>query len=57
MKKKIGQEFEAVEVALSRTFSPALFGDDYDNEDPRRNVSCLPEKWIYMAVAKLHSRS
>jgi hypothetical protein len=39
----VGPDFEAVEVALSRTFLPAPFGDDCD--DPRHDVSCLPVKW------------
>jgi hypothetical protein len=48
--KNIGPEFEAVKVALSRTFLPTPFGDDYDDDDPRRDISCLPVKWAGLAV-------
>jgi hypothetical protein len=48
--KNIGQEFEAVEVALSRTFLPTPFGDDYDDDDPRRDIACLRVKWAGLAV-------
>jgi hypothetical protein len=48
--KNMGQEFEAVEVALSRTFLPTPFGDDYDDDDPRRDIACLPVKWAGLAI-------
>jgi hypothetical protein len=35
--KGIGHEFQDVELALAKTFLPTLFGDDYDEMDPRRN--------------------
>jgi hypothetical protein len=54
--KNIGPEFEAVEVALSRTFLSTLFGDDYDDDDPRRNISCLPVKWAGVAIPNPHSQ-
>jgi hypothetical protein len=37
-------------VALSRTFLPTLFGDDCNDDDPPRNISCLPVKWAGLAV-------
>jgi hypothetical protein len=40
----------AVKVSLSRTFLPTLFEDDYDDDDPRRDISCLPVKWAGLAV-------
>ena len=48
--KNVGPEFEAVELALSGTFLPTLFGDDYGDDDPRRNISCLPVKWAGLAI-------
>jgi hypothetical protein len=48
--KNIGPEFEAVEVALSRTFLPTLFRNDHDDDDPRRNISCLPVKWAGLTI-------
>jgi hypothetical protein len=48
--KGIGPEFQNVELALSRTFLPTLFGDNYDEDDPRRKISCLPVKWAGLAI-------
>jgi hypothetical protein len=48
--KNIGPEFESVELALSKAFLPTLFGDDYGDDDPRRNISCLPVKWAGLAI-------
>jgi hypothetical protein len=48
--KNIGPEFESVEQALSETFLPTLFGDDYGDDDPRRDISCLPVKWAGLAI-------
>jgi hypothetical protein len=40
----IGPEFRDIELVLAKTFLPTLFGDDYDEVDPRRKLSCLPVK-------------
>ena len=46
----IGPEFIGVEETLAHFFLPALFGDNYDDDDPRRDLSCLPVKWAGMAI-------
>ena len=46
----IGSEFIGIEDALSHFFLPSLFGDNYDDDDPRRDLSCLPVKWAGMAI-------
>jgi hypothetical protein len=48
--RNIGPAFKGVEEALSKTFLPTLFGDDYDDDDPRRGISCLPVKWAGLAI-------
>jgi hypothetical protein len=46
----IGPEFQTVELTLSTTFLPTLFGDNYDEDGPRRKISCLPVKWSGLAI-------
>ena len=46
----IGSEFKSIEETLSQFFLPALFGDTYEDDDPRRDLSCLPVKWAGMAI-------
>ena len=46
--KDVGSEFEAVELALSKTFLPALFGNNHGI--PCQNISCLPVKWDGLAI-------
>ena len=52
--KDVGSEFRAIELSLSGTCLPTLFGNDYGEDDPRRNISCcLPLKWAGLALAKI----
>jgi hypothetical protein len=39
-----------LEEALSKTFLFTLFGGDYDDDDPRRSISCLTVKWAGLAI-------
>jgi hypothetical protein len=48
--KGIGPEFAAVEQTLAKTFLPTLFGDEYDDNDPRRALAGLPVKWAGLAI-------
>jgi hypothetical protein len=48
--KGVGPAFRDVEHALSKTFLPTLFGDDFDKSDPRRKLYCLPVKWAGLAI-------
>ncbi len=48
--KGIGPEFASVEQTLAKTFLPTLFGDEYDEEDPRRALAGLPVKWAGLAI-------
>ena len=48
--KGIGSEFAVVEQTLANTFLPTLFGDEYDDEDPRRALAALPVKWAGLAI-------
>ena len=51
--KGIGPEFKNIELSLTRTFLPTLFGDDYGDDDPRRNISCLPVKWAGILPSRI----
>jgi hypothetical protein len=46
----IGPEFASIEQTLAKTFLPTLFGDDYDNDDPRRALAGLHVKWAGLAI-------
>jgi hypothetical protein len=36
---------------VQNLLAKTLFGDDYGNDDdPRRNISCLPVKWAGLAI-------
>jgi hypothetical protein len=48
--KGIGPEFAAVEQTLAKTFLPTLFGDEHDDDDPRRALAGLPVKWAGLAI-------
>jgi hypothetical protein len=48
--KGIGPEFAAVEQTLAKTFLPTLFGDEYNDDDPRRALAGLPVKWAGLAI-------
>ena len=48
--KGIGNEFACIEQTLIRTFLPTLFGDNYDEDDPRRALADLPVKWAVLAI-------
>ncbi len=50
VKEGVGEEFTAIEEAISNTFLPALFGDEYDEDDPRWKLACLPVKHAGMAI-------
>jgi hypothetical protein len=43
-------EFANVKLALSKTSLPTLFGGDYDEDDPRHKISCLPAKWAGLTI-------
>jgi hypothetical protein len=43
--------------SISRTFLPALFDDEYDNDDPRRQLTFLPVKHAGMALPEATSSS
>jgi hypothetical protein len=49
--KDIGDAFTDVEKAISQYFLPALFGDDFDEDDPRLRLAGLPVKHAGMAQA------
>jgi hypothetical protein len=44
VRKDTGMDFLEVERAISQSFLPALFGDAYDDDDPRRRLASLPVK-------------
>jgi hypothetical protein len=48
--KGIGPGFASIEQTLAKTFLPTLFGDDCDDEDPRRALAGLPVKWARRAI-------
>jgi hypothetical protein len=50
VKEGVGEEFTDIERAISQTFLAALFGDEYDDDDPRRKVVCLPVKHAGLAI-------
>jgi hypothetical protein len=43
-------EFTDVERAISQSFLPTLFGDDYDDNDPRHRLASLPFKHASLAL-------
>jgi hypothetical protein len=43
-------EFTNVERAISQSFLPALFVDDYNNEDPQHRLASLPVKHASLAL-------
>jgi hypothetical protein len=44
VQKDCGEKIVEVKKSISRTFLPALFDDEYDDDDPRRQLACLPVK-------------
>jgi hypothetical protein len=44
--KGIGPEFASIEQTLAKTFLLTLFGDEYDNNDPRSRWSPRQVGWI-----------
>jgi hypothetical protein len=50
VKEGVGEKFTAIEEAISNTFLPALFGDEYDEDDPCWKLACLPVKHAGMAI-------
>jgi hypothetical protein len=48
--KDIGDAFTDVEKAIYQSFLPALFGDDFDEDDPRPRLAGLPAKHAGMAL-------
>jgi hypothetical protein len=51
IKKVVGEEFNDIKKAISQTFLPALFGHDYDDDDPCHSlVTCLPMKHAGLAI-------
>jgi hypothetical protein len=48
--KGIGPELAAVEQTLAKTFLPTLFGDEYDDDNPRGALAGLPVKWAGLAI-------
>jgi hypothetical protein len=44
VRKDIGMEFTNVKRAISQSFLPALFGNNYDEDDPCRRLTSLPVK-------------
>jgi hypothetical protein len=43
-------EFTSIEEAISLSFLPALFSDEYDDDDPCRKLACLPVKHAGLAI-------
>ena len=46
----LGEEFTDIEEALSNTFLPSLFGDEYNKDNTRRKLACLPVKHARMTI-------
>jgi hypothetical protein len=48
--KGISPEFASAEQTLAKTFLPTLFGDEYNEDDPRPALAGLPVKWAVLAI-------
>jgi hypothetical protein len=48
--KDVGEAFTDVEKAISQSFLPAVFGDVFDDDDPRLRLAGLPVKHAGMAL-------
>jgi hypothetical protein len=56
VKEGVGEEFTDIEEAISQTFLPALFGNEYDDDDPCRKLACLLVKHAGLAILYLISQ-
>jgi hypothetical protein len=43
----------SIETAITHTFLPAMFGDEYNKDDPQRKLTCLPVKHASLALPDL----
>jgi hypothetical protein len=50
VREDVGLEFANIEEAISLSFLPALFGDVYDDDDPRQKLACLLVKHAGLAI-------
>jgi hypothetical protein len=50
VKEGVGAEFTNIDEAISQTFLPALFGNEYDDDNPRQKLACLLVKHTGLAI-------
>jgi hypothetical protein len=50
VKEDVGDEFANIEEAISLSFLPALFCNDYNEDDPCHNLACFPVKHDGLAI-------